>query len=160
MAAPKLRFKEFDGDWDLKNLGDCFSLFSGYAFPSSASVDNGTKWLKIADVGIQEMTPNNLSFLPNITAVIYPERKIDKIASNEANARVENPVKPCPTVQPIANTPPTPINDPPIILYFTLFIFWFAVHPKLYFLFANDIEKVPIKTPTIIAIAKLTSFTW
>lgn len=73
MVAPKLRFKEFDGDWDLKNLGDCFSLFSGYAFPSSASVDNGTKWLKIADVGIQEMTPNNLSFLPNNFTTKFPQ---------------------------------------------------------------------------------------
>jgi len=78
MVAPKLRFKEFDGDWDLKNLGDCFSLFSGYAFPSSASVDNGTKWLKIADVGIQEMTPNNLSFLPNNFTTKFPQFIVSK----------------------------------------------------------------------------------
>lgn len=64
MTAPKLRFKEFDGDWTLQNLGDSFSLISGYAFPSSSSVDVGTRWLKIADVGIQEMTPNNPSYLP------------------------------------------------------------------------------------------------
>ena len=78
MVAPKLRFKEFDGDWDLKNLGDCFSLFSGYAFPSSASVDNGTKWLKIADVGIQEMTPNKLSFLPNNFTTKFPQFIVSK----------------------------------------------------------------------------------
>lgn len=64
MASPKLRFKEFDGNWTLQNLGDSFSLISGYAFPSSASADSGAKWLKIADVGIQEMTPNNPSYLP------------------------------------------------------------------------------------------------
>ena len=64
MIAPKLRFKEFDGDWTLQNLGDSFSLISGYAFPSSSSVDVGARWLKIADVGIQEMTPNNPSYLP------------------------------------------------------------------------------------------------
>jgi len=64
MSAPKLRFKEFDGDWTLQNLGDSFSLISGYAFPSSSSVDVGARWLKIADVGIQEMTPNNPSYLP------------------------------------------------------------------------------------------------
>lgn len=64
MASPKLRFKEFDGDWTLQNLSDSFSLISGYAFPSSASTDSGAKWLKIADVGIQEMTPNNPSYLP------------------------------------------------------------------------------------------------
>lgn len=73
MSVPKLRFKEFDGEWDLKSLGDCFNLFSGYAFPSNASVDNGIKWLKIADVGIQEMTPNNLSFLPNDFKVKFPQ---------------------------------------------------------------------------------------
>ncbi len=64
MALPKLRFKEFGGDWKLENLGDSFSLISGYAFPSTSSVDSGAKWLKIADVGIQEMTPNNPSYLP------------------------------------------------------------------------------------------------
>ncbi|WP_180007413.1 restriction endonuclease subunit S [Acinetobacter sp. YH16057] len=64
MTSPKLRFKEFDGDWTLQNLSDSFSLISGYAFPSSASTDSGAKWLKIADVGIQEMTPNNPSYLP------------------------------------------------------------------------------------------------
>jgi len=73
MSVPKLRFKEFDREWDLKSLGDCFNLFSGYAFPSNASVDNGIKWLKIADVGIQEMTPNNLSFLPNDFKVKFPQ---------------------------------------------------------------------------------------
>ncbi|UUS60104.1 MULTISPECIES: restriction endonuclease subunit S [unclassified Acinetobacter] len=64
MASPKLRFKEFEADWTLQNLSDSFSLISGYAFPSSASTDSGAKWLKIADVGIQEMTPNNPSYLP------------------------------------------------------------------------------------------------
>ena len=78
MPTPKLRFKEFDGKWDLKSLGDCFSLFSGYAFPSSASVDNGIRWLKIADVGIQEMTPNNLSFLPNDFKFQFPQFIVSK----------------------------------------------------------------------------------
>jgi len=64
MATPKLRFKEFEGDWTLQNLGDSFSLISGYAFPSSVSTDSGAKWLKIADIGIQQMTPNNPSYLP------------------------------------------------------------------------------------------------
>jgi len=64
MVVPQLRFKEFSGNWGIKYLGDSFTLVSGFAFPSSASVDNGAKWLKIADVGIQEMRPNNLSYLP------------------------------------------------------------------------------------------------
>jgi len=45
-------------------LGETFSIFNGYAFSSNASVDNGNLWIKIADVGIQEMKRDNISFLP------------------------------------------------------------------------------------------------
>ena len=62
---PKLRFPGFDGDWDKKTLGEIFSIFNGYAFSSADSVDDGVLWVKIADVGIQEMKKDNLSFLPN-----------------------------------------------------------------------------------------------
>ena len=78
MATPKLRFKEFDGDWKIKKLGNCFNLISGYAFPSSASVDKGAKWLKIADVGIQEMTPSSLSYLPHEFLEKYPQFIVSK----------------------------------------------------------------------------------
>ena len=78
MTAPKLRFKEFDGDWKIKKLGNCFNLISGYAFPSSASVDKGAKWLKIADVGIQEMTPSSLSYLPHEFLEKYPQFIVSK----------------------------------------------------------------------------------
>ena len=78
MATPKLRFKEFDGDWKIKKLGNSFNLISGYAFPSSASVDKGAKWLKIADVGIQEMTPSNLSYLPHEFLEKYPQFIVSK----------------------------------------------------------------------------------
>lgn len=78
MTTPKLRFKEFNGDWDINHLGDSFSLFSGYAFPSTASSDKGVRWLKIADVGIQEMTPNNMSFLPEEYLEKYSQFVVDK----------------------------------------------------------------------------------
>lgn len=61
---PKLRFPEFSGDWNSTELGDVFSIFNGYAFSSSDSVTNGTLWVKIADVGIQEMKVDSLSYLP------------------------------------------------------------------------------------------------
>jgi type I restriction enzyme S subunit len=61
---PKLRFPEFSGEWKEKKVGDVFSIFNGYAFPSNESVENGVLWVKIADVGIQEMKKDNLSFLP------------------------------------------------------------------------------------------------
>src|SRR5579872_1551600 len=68
MSTPKLRFKDDNGrefpEWKDKNLGEILSIFSGYAFSSSISQKNGVKWLKIADVGIQQMTPNNPSYLP------------------------------------------------------------------------------------------------
>ena len=78
MTVPKIRFKEFDGDWKIKKLGNSFNLISGYAFPSSASVDKGAKWLKIADVGIQEMTPSSLSYLPHEFLEKYPQFIVSK----------------------------------------------------------------------------------
>lgn len=61
---PNLRFPGFEGEWEVKKLGETFSIFNGYAFSSNASVDNGNLWVKIADVGIQEMKRDNISFLP------------------------------------------------------------------------------------------------
>lgn len=63
-CVPQLRFPEFEGEWEKKKLGEVFSIFNGYAFASNESVENGTLWVKIADVGIQEMKKDNLSFLP------------------------------------------------------------------------------------------------
>lgn len=61
---PKLRFPGFDGEWEKNTLGEAFTIFNGYAFSSTSSVDEGVLWVKIADVGIQEMKKNNLSYLP------------------------------------------------------------------------------------------------
>jgi type I restriction enzyme S subunit len=62
--TPHLRFPEFEGVWDITNLGEAFTIFNGYAFASSSSVEDGLLWVKITDVGIQEMKKNNLSYLP------------------------------------------------------------------------------------------------
>ena len=64
MLAPHLRFPGFDGEWEKNTLGEAFTIFNGYAFSSTSSVDEGVLWVKIADVGIQEMKKNNLSYLP------------------------------------------------------------------------------------------------
>lgn len=61
---PSLRFPEFEGDWEANKLGEVFSIFNGYAFSSASSSDKGVLWVKIADVGIQEMKYQNLSYLP------------------------------------------------------------------------------------------------
>ncbi|MDG1276003.1 MAG: restriction endonuclease subunit S [Algoriphagus sp.] len=65
-TVPKVRFKEFenDGEWLEKKLGEVFSIFQGFAFSSDDNATNGTRWLKIADVGIQEMKNDTQSFLP------------------------------------------------------------------------------------------------
>lgn len=62
--VPRLRFPEFEGKWDKEKVGNVFSIFNGYAFSSSDSVDEGCLWVKIADVGIQKMKTDNLSYLP------------------------------------------------------------------------------------------------
>jgi type I restriction enzyme S subunit len=66
--AQELRFKDENGNdfpvWESKKLGDIFTIFNGYAFSSNDSIENGVVWVKIADVGIQRMKQDNLSFLP------------------------------------------------------------------------------------------------
>lgn len=65
-TTPKLRFPEFEGDgeWKEDKLKKAFSIFQGYAFSSKDSTNEGVRWLKIADVGIQRMNPETPSFLP------------------------------------------------------------------------------------------------
>lgn len=62
---PQLRFSEFEGVWKNDKLGNVFTLFNGYAFSSSDSLkSDGALWVKIADVGIDKMKTDNLSYLP------------------------------------------------------------------------------------------------
>jgi type I restriction enzyme S subunit len=63
-SVPALRFPEFVEDWKEAKLGNVFEIFNGYAFSSNDSQESGTLWVKIADVGIQEMKTDNLSYLP------------------------------------------------------------------------------------------------
>lgn len=79
-TKPQFRFPEFenDGDWEEKHLKKVFSIFQGYSFSSKDSVVEGTRWLKIADVGIQNMKHNNPSFLPDDYINIYEKFLIKK----------------------------------------------------------------------------------
>ncbi|MBE8564194.1 restriction endonuclease subunit S [Vibrio sp. OPT20] len=56
--------KAFEGDWESKSPISLFKLFSGFAFKSADATDSGTKWLKIANVGIGEIKWDADSFLP------------------------------------------------------------------------------------------------
>lgn len=64
---PALRFAEFanDGEWEKCPLKDVFVISQGFAFSSNDSANEGTRWLKIADVGIQQMAYESPSFLPS-----------------------------------------------------------------------------------------------
>ena len=69
LFSGKLRFKDENGKaypkWEEKKLGDVISIFNGYAFASADATDSGCKWVKIADVGINEMRQDAPSFLPD-----------------------------------------------------------------------------------------------
>ena len=61
---PKLRFKEFSDDWEEKKLGEILKIFNGYAFSSKDNQNSGAILLKIANVDINKMKQEELSFLP------------------------------------------------------------------------------------------------
>ncbi|MDM8564054.1 restriction endonuclease subunit S [Candidatus Halobeggiatoa sp. HSG11] len=66
--SQEIRFKDENGEdfaeWKDKRLKEVFSLFNGFAFSSNDSTNEGIRWIKIADVGIQTMRRDNLSYLP------------------------------------------------------------------------------------------------
>jgi type I restriction enzyme S subunit len=64
VIKPMLRFPEFNENWHKTILENVFKIFNGYAFSSKDNADCGLIWVKIADVGIQQMKKDNLSFLP------------------------------------------------------------------------------------------------
>lgn len=65
MCVPKLRFPEFSGDWEGIRGKEIFNVLGGGAFSSKDSCENGVKWLKIANVGINKIENNDISYLPN-----------------------------------------------------------------------------------------------
>ena len=62
--VPKLSFREFQCEWEEKKIWEVFNIFNGFAFASTDSVNEWILWVKIADVGIQEMKKDALSYLP------------------------------------------------------------------------------------------------
>ena len=71
--APKLRFKEFSNDWSITTLKNFFSIFNGYAFKSSDATHKGCRWIKIADIGINEIKDESISYLPKDFSAKYPK---------------------------------------------------------------------------------------
>ena len=62
---PKLRFPEFKEDWKQSTISNEFSIFNGYAFKSIDSSLEGVRWIKIADVDINKISNDNISYLPD-----------------------------------------------------------------------------------------------
>ncbi len=62
--VPMLRFPEFEDEWEETRLDEVFSILNGYAFSSNDAQKSGCRWVKIADVGINEMKTDTLSYLP------------------------------------------------------------------------------------------------
>lgn len=61
--APKLRFKEFSGDWEVSKGNELFTILGGAAFSSKDAKSEGVKWFKIANVGINTTDKKEISYL-------------------------------------------------------------------------------------------------
>ena len=57
--------------WKQVRPSDIISIFNGFAFKSSDATNSGTKWLKIANVGIGEIKWDTQTFLPESYANEY-----------------------------------------------------------------------------------------
>ena len=64
LFTQKLKFDSSNDDWALMKGKDVFKLLGGGTFNSEDSVDTGVKWLKIANVGINAINKNEISYLP------------------------------------------------------------------------------------------------
>jgi type I restriction enzyme S subunit len=51
-------------DWEVKKVGDICKLQGGFAFKSSDATENGIRWFKIANVGVNRVKWDAESFLP------------------------------------------------------------------------------------------------
>lgn len=76
--VPNLRFKGFTNDWEQHKLGDVVNLIGGGPFKSTDSVSKGIPWLKIANVGVNGITWNTESYLPEYFWNDYPQYQLKK----------------------------------------------------------------------------------
>ncbi|WP_394651523.1 restriction endonuclease subunit S [uncultured Acinetobacter sp.] len=59
MSVPKLRFKEFGGDWQESSIGQLTKYFKGYAFKSESYKDNGVRIIRVSDLGRDSIKYDN-----------------------------------------------------------------------------------------------------
>lgn len=64
--VPKLRFKEFCGEWEEKRLGDVADVLSGKRIPkgmSLSTVDTGIKYITVSDMGEKYINNENIKYI-------------------------------------------------------------------------------------------------
>ncbi|WP_218151625.1 restriction endonuclease subunit S [Alteribacillus iranensis] len=74
----KTEIGEIPEGWECVPLGKLIKVQGGYAFKSKDAKQVGTKWVKIANVGIGEITWSDQSFLPNEFLNEYSEYVLDE----------------------------------------------------------------------------------
>jgi type I restriction enzyme S subunit len=57
---------EIPSDWEVLKSGEVLKYFGGNAFSSDDSCDDGVRWLKIANVGLEQTKWTSTDFLPYI----------------------------------------------------------------------------------------------
>jgi type I restriction enzyme, S subunit len=76
--VPEVRFEEFSGEWQESKLSNVVKLFGGNAFSSSDSTSIGIPWLKIANVGKNDIDWSTSSYLPYEFWTSYKDYRLYK----------------------------------------------------------------------------------
>ena len=75
MNAPKLRFKEFNDDWNLIRLGDCCNLITKGTTPNRFS-ESGIKFIKIESLINKKIDNNKCLFVDEKTHITSLKRSV------------------------------------------------------------------------------------
>ena len=79
MTAPKLRFKEFDGDWSASNLEKTTEYFKGFAFKSESYKEDGIRIIRVSDLDKDSIKyQNEAIFLDETEAQNYLNWEVKK----------------------------------------------------------------------------------
>jgi len=60
-------------DWECVEAGTIVSFFGGNGFSSRSETKNGIRWLKIANVGVEQVKWDNVTYLPEEFAVDFKD---------------------------------------------------------------------------------------
>ena len=117
MAVPKLRFKEFDGDWFQSKIGEIFQVTSG-----STPLRSDNRFFENADIAWVKTTDLNNGLIEKT------EEKISQIALKETSVKILPAASnvPLATLPAAPRTPPTTSVAPPTTVFTTLDTVLFA----------------------------------